>query len=731
MTSLNLLSPYVKITLGTVGSLKAEEFIIGDGRLVSAALELGEGNLQSNCTFSVRDPDRKLLDKFLAYIESVDGLSPLSNPTAEDLREVVSSPEDPGNDSLVGQILYENVEASTYGYGEATQGGQIGAYGDRIQWNGMFAAMVSTKYKYASMRVTNLANSKSIIVKIVDRGPFAVVNGRAARPLREHPTRKIDLTPGAWSELTHGAAPGIASVKIEWLQPGTVTSSDVEATKQQRDSAESIQQRKEIANTPATSSTPQAGAVKSLVTAKVTSKVSQGTARTLIGSQITFELGFNGTTIAAYSFIHTGLRFSLFDPDLLEFRGQAASWVMTQRLKNTVYQKMTFKKLATKICVAYGMTLVMSEQGPYYEYFPQRGLNDYEFLLAEARRIGYRVHTKGATLTIEPREKIVNPNTFVLEYGVNMGTSFEISHDAESDSAGGARSSDPGNKGTTGVIKYEINPDTGKVRQTKKESSAGLGDDTVAVISGSALPTPKPRTDGTTASADSQRKENERRIKGIKAGANFPTTEQALLITPDSPFQTKGVSITADRFWVVESVKHSYQDGGLTTDVSLYSPLKNKYPSSDINESPTTNSNLPGVPFDTDAPKFIRPTTGVITSKHRTENPRRPSHQGIDYGAAAGTPIVAAASGTVTFAGFGTSLNQLNGYGNVVNIDHGGGWLTRYAHLSKVNVVNGQTVSQGQKIGEVGNSGASRGNHLHWEVRKNGSDLNPRRFIPN
>ncbi|BBD59507.1 putative D-alanyl-D-alanine carboxypeptidase [Nostoc sp. HK-01] len=736
MTSPNLLAPYLKITLGAIGNLAAETFTIGDGKLVSASIQLGEGTLQSNCSFAVRDHSRTLLDKFLAYIESIDGLSELNDPTpiASDLTQTVNTnPEShvgsPELESQPGQVIYDNVQASTYGYGESTQGGQIGAYGDRIQWSGLFAAMADTRYKYASMRVTNLTNNKSIVVKIVDRGPFAVVNGRAARPLREHPTRKIDLVPGAWSALTNGASPGIVNVKIEWLQPGTAAPSTLPATQQQKDAAISTEQQKEKATSPQT--------VTSTVSATTSpQKIASNPAITLVGSQITIEAGYNGESIAAWSFIHTGLRYSLFDPDLLEFSGQAATWVMTQRLKNTVYQKLTLKKLATKITASYGMSLEMSEDGPYYEYFPQRGQNDYEFLLAEARRIGYRVYTKGRKLIIEPRSKISTPDIFVLEYGVNMGLSFEITHEAQSDTKGGARNSDPGNRTSTGVVKFEIDPDTGKVNQTKKESSDGLGADTTAIISGNTLPTPKPRTNGTTSNVDSERKENEKRIKGIKATASFPTTPEALLITPDTPLQTKNVSVTADRYWVVDSVELTYKEGGFTTNLNLYSPLRNKYPSGDINTPSTTAppAQTPAVPFDANAPKFIRPTTGPITSLHRTENPKRPNHRGIDYGVSVGTSVVAAASGTVSNVVTGCRVGDTacgGGYGNVVYVDHGGGWQTRYAHLSSVSVSNGQSVKQGQVVGLSGNSGHSTGPHLHMEIRKDGQDLNPRKYIPN
>ena len=85
-------------------------------------------------------------------------------------------------------------------------------------------------------------------------------------------------------------------------------------------------------------------------------------------------------------------------------------------------------------------------------------------------------------------------------------------------------------------------------------------------------------------------------------------------------------------------------------------------------------------------------------------------HQGVDFAAATGTPILASAGGTIVFSGWG------GGYGNVVVIDHGKGMRTRYAHMHRINVRNGQRVEQGQNIGQVGSTGLSTGPHLHYEV---------------
>jgi murein DD-endopeptidase MepM/ murein hydrolase activator NlpD len=98
-------------------------------------------------------------------------------------------------------------------------------------------------------------------------------------------------------------------------------------------------------------------------------------------------------------------------------------------------------------------------------------------------------------------------------------------------------------------------------------------------------------------------------------------------------------------------------------------------------------------------------------------------HEGIDLGAASGTPILAAAAGTVIYAGW------MDGYGNFVIIDHGGGIATAYGHQSSIAVTDGQSVTQGQVIGYVGSTGHSTGPHLHFEVRVNGSAVDPLGYL--
>ena len=120
---------------------------------------------------------------------------------------------------------------------------------------------------------------------------------------------------------------------------------------------------------------------------------------------------------------------------------------------------------------------------------------------------------------------------------------------------------------------------------------------------------------------------------------------------------------------------------------------------------------------------LIRPVSGTVTSRFGARWGR--SHKGLDIGAAKGTPIKAAASGTVTVAQYGYS----GGYGNYVMISHGNGVQTLYGHCNSLNVSAGQTVSQGQVIAYVGNTGNSYGNHLHLEIRVNGVAQNPQNYL--
>ncbi|MFV0244492.1 MAG: DUF5930 domain-containing protein [Qingshengfaniella sp.] len=131
---------------------------------------------------------------------------------------------------------------------------------------------------------------------------------------------------------------------------------------------------------------------------------------------------------------------------------------------------------------------------------------------------------------------------------------------------------------------------------------------------------------------------------------------------------------------------------------------------------------LEKLPFATPVPSATR-MTSLFGYRRDPINGGRRLHSGLDWAGSYGTTIKATADGVVTRAGW------MSGYGRIVEVQHEFGITTRYAHLSKINVKKGQRVSRGDKIGAMGNSGRSTGTHLHYEVRVDGTPVNPLTYI--
>ena len=141
---------------------------------------------------------------------------------------------------------------------------------------------------------------------------------------------------------------------------------------------------------------------------------------------------------------------------------------------------------------------------------------------------------------------------------------------------------------------------------------------------------------------------------------------------------------------------------------------------------------LENLVLDDNLQKEVQPSGRPITSgwlssyygmRMHPISGRREMHKGIDFAGKMGGPVIAVAKGVVTYAG------KRYNYGNLVEIAHGNGYVTRYAHNSKILVSVGNTVEKGFQIAEIGSSGRSTGPHVHFEVLKNGREINPVRFI--
>jgi len=120
--------------------------------------------------------------------------------------------------------------------------------------------------------------------------------------------------------------------------------------------------------------------------------------------------------------------------------------------------------------------------------------------------------------------------------------------------------------------------------------------------------------------------------------------------------------------------------------------------------------------------RFAWPIAGPVRRPFSSGSDR---HDGIDITAPRGTMVRAAAAGTVVFAG-----KEKEQFGNLVVVDHGGGWYTAYGFLSRITVKKGTKVAAGERVGLVGDTGLAKGNELHFEVRKNGSPVDPLSELP-
>jgi murein DD-endopeptidase MepM/ murein hydrolase activator NlpD len=213
---------------------------------------------------------------------------------------------------------------------------------------------------------------------------------------------------------------------------------------------------------------------------------------------------------------------------------------------------------------------------------------------------------------------------------------------------------------------------------------------------------------------------------GLEKNPDLLRLGQALVILPaDGIYHTVGKNDT------LEKIAKAYK---VTADVIVQYPLNKldpKSPAIAVGQRlivPGGKKELPKPPVTVyKAPagskrgtgRLVWPTSGYVTQAYK------PLHRALDIARAKGTPIKAADSGTVVFAGWSNT-----GYGYNIVIDHGNGLQTRYAHLSRILVQRGQTVAKGGQIGNMGSTGRSTGPHLHFEVIKGGALVNPVGYLP-
>jgi murein DD-endopeptidase MepM/ murein hydrolase activator NlpD len=204
-----------------------------------------------------------------------------------------------------------------------------------------------------------------------------------------------------------------------------------------------------------------------------------------------------------------------------------------------------------------------------------------------------------------------------------------------------------------------------------------------------------------------RRNDQMRLFAGLPATDSAGTTPPGLSAGPDTPGSSIGRLASETRTDIDGLIRRANDLSASFTEVSIH-----------LSKNVERLSNTPS----------IMPTTGWLSSEfsrarfHPILHLTRP-HEGIDLAAPYGTPVVAPAAGLVE------RVTVQTGYGNVLEIDHGNGVETKYAHLSRIDVHVGQHVTRGQPIAAVGNSGLSTGPHLHYEVHVNGKVVDPLTYV--
>lgn len=721
---------YAKVEVGIGDKKKTFEW----GKdLLDVKVMLTEGQNQSSCSFAIFDPERKVTNEFLTYIYKIEGLEPLSPPQNTEQNATATNPAL----ELTGEVP----PAGSYGGVNLNQ------------------TQVNNAYKVAQAVLSNGGNSwdvQTALITVMQESSLVLQTGGDRDSAGWYQQRttwgdyrtRTDIAGSTGLFLKGGNAagqPGLFDLNARKQNP-TNYDRAVAAQAVQRSAhpdryagwipmAEALT---EAFNTDTASNPTQEEQNQN---PPATTPATQAREQTLAGSQITIYLGMEDKAEVAYSFIHTGVSYSLYDQSILEFEGKAASFVLHQVKQNNAYVNLTFKELVEKITSNYGLQVRLTEGfvGPKYVYIQQQAETDWELLVRECDRLGLVIKNIGTNqIEIIDRTKElgqIETPTWRLELNKNV-TNFSVKHSAESTQ--GARSSEPGERTSTGTKKHNLNPDTGELieveanQNTEQATLNGQVQNQSTI--GSNLDSIRPLTDGSTEIEDTARRDNNQRVKGIVLDFESPTTSDLIALTPDDVLLTSGLSDFLDRFWVIESISHNFSaTGGFVTSGVAYTPLRNKNPqpaagvetgdAAGQTTGESSNQSIPG--------GFIWPTVSrTVTSPFGPRWGR--NHNGIDIAGARGTPVFAVADGTVIVATSGCVVgNQAcgGGFGNWIRISHSGGFSSTYAHLTELFVSNGQQVKQGQQIGTIGNTGRSFGDHLHQQIEVSGVPKNPLQYL--
>jgi murein DD-endopeptidase MepM/ murein hydrolase activator NlpD/muramidase (phage lysozyme) len=744
-------------------------FVSGDrDGLMEARVFLGEGERQSNCSFLVLDPQQYWAQKYFSASYADGGLVGLGPPpssgtattTTADAGGIASSvtaddAQVPELRAWLDTIAWGEGTSGPDGYNIMFTGAKFTGYADhprQLQCSGSLCSDAAGRYQFLSTTWDGLGVSGDFGPINQDKGGVQLIANRGvlnqARSGLAGFDAVLDACSYEWASMP--AADG------SFRYPGQGQHTPAEMRDYYTKKLAFYKGQPKTGGTPAAPATTN----KSDNPAPSTPAIVEEAPPTETGEkgqEITITFGFDQTSAVEFTFIHTATRHQMH-LNATEFEGTCVRWALTRRIKNATYSNITLKTLAEQVGRSYGLTVECPENGPTFTHLDQTGITDYALLRRECARIGWRLLDRDGKLIIEPRT--VGEEAFLLEYGMNIA-SFSCEDRAQTDAANGRATAT-----NTGETKAIVDTGTGEIKQLRPENKGAIGSivsPLAALTVNEAVPglantatvaadgkvkvntPPAPAPQSTTGSAtapvqgtiadDSEvtqedaaaGSDNAKRVKGFPAKVTAFTSAEMLQVTPDTPVRTEGfLADFLNRVWVVDTIEHAWK-GSLKTAIALYTPMKPKF-----NIAAGSAGAAPA------ATSTIAPPKGKMTNPHPGAGrgtPFDPSgairgrpHMGIDLAKDSNpAPMLAGFAGIVSRAG-----DLGDGYGGSVEIQGEGDWAGYdifYGHLSSVSVSKGQKVTAGQTIGVEGNTGASGGLHLHFELRKGGANIDPEPYL--
>ncbi len=722
---------YVEVNLeGLAGWYSGKE-------IVDVVVTLGQNDKGSSCEVTVADPDNTIAEALINHSLTSGGILPIEKPAEVVTPSAANSSTDNSNAVLTAigtnptlasgwelaivqgciangvsdpnQIAYILATAQV----ETTMGANlvepqnqaiINNYqnraglgntvpGDGIKYRGRGLVQLTGKANYVKM-------SKVIGVDIV-KNPDLLLQAKYAVAVLVLGMKRGDFTGRKLGDYISGS-------KVDFVNARRIVNGTDKAQQVANDAANvklpKVKAYIAKSNTSAVGLSPKVKPVAPTESKAVqgTSVASSGTTpNTLVkGNKLTVSVGSQ-----TFEFFHQGTETS--DGMLTKVIGKGVRWVLNRRTRNKTEKNLKLSELAAKIATAHKVKLsYQATIDPLYDHVDQTGLTDYQLLKRECERSGLFLSEVNNVLTIKSLDK-VEDTKYVAVLGYNI-----ISYTVK-DAAIDTYADDDSSSTAQAETKTELNPVTGQFEQKR------LDIDPVADVAATGKDKTKPT--GTLAPGQdavaAATKSRTKRVKGLPSTFVLPLDEETLALTPMMAFRTKGLPGVLSRIWFIDSVKHSV--AAATTTIDCYSPVEVVQTETSRPEPSGSNSaSSSGSPTTT--PKessqgYIWGTTGIFTDgAGEAGNPnvgrRNRRHRGYDIAAPIGRPIVASKKGVVTVV-----ANEPGGAGLWVQVNHEDGFNTKYFHMSQQNVKAGQKVVQGQVIGLVGNTGGSRGAHLHQE----------------